>query len=164
MADNIHKKALSGKLLTMKFMQRQQEQETRKKLEQEQVRVVTEAHWVLDRKGEEAPKPKFQVEIEPSFLQMDSVERSSVGRVSFQKFNENVEKTATKVVGQQQLDRELKRERQMEVGDEEMAKELALSNKAKKAKTSLNSISGGGSGNSGEKKKFSNRRVVKSKN
>lgn len=38
-------------------MQRQQEQETRKKLEQEQVRVVTEAHWVLDRKGEEAPKP-----------------------------------------------------------------------------------------------------------
>lgn len=34
---------------------------------------------------------KFQVEYEPSFLQMDVAERSSVGRVSFQKFNENVE-------------------------------------------------------------------------
>ncbi|KAF9202229.1 hypothetical protein BGZ49_007588 [Haplosporangium sp. Z 27] len=141
MAEVPHKKALSGKLLTMKFMQRQQEKETREKLEKEQVRVVTEAHWVLDHKGVELPKPKFQVEYEPSFLQMDSAERSSVGRVSFQKFNENVEKIASKTVQEQQLDRELKRELQGEIGDDEMAEELGRSNKAKKVKTSNESKS-----------------------
>ncbi|KAG0002209.1 M-phase phosphoprotein 6 [Entomortierella chlamydospora] len=136
-----HKKALSGKLLTMKFMQRQQERETREKLEKEQVRVITEAHWVLDHKGVELPKPKFQVEYEPSFLQMDSAERSSVGRVSFQKFNEDIEKIASNSAGKQQLERELKRERQGEIGDDEMAEELGGALKAKKTKTSSGSSS-----------------------
>ncbi|KAF9429909.1 M-phase phosphoprotein 6 [Podila epigama] len=135
MAEAPQKKGLSSKILTMKFMQRQQEQETRQKLEKEQIRVVTEAHWVLDNATIDLPKPKFQVEYEPSFLQMDAVERSSVGRVSFQKFNQVVEKSAAETAGKQQLDRELKRERQEEVGDEEMAKELAQSNMAKKVKT-----------------------------
>ncbi|KAF9108802.1 M-phase phosphoprotein 6 [Mortierella sp. AM989] len=153
MAEIPHKKALSGKLLTMKFMQRQQEKETREKLEKEQVRVITEAHWVLDHKGIELPKPKFQVEYEPSFLQMDCVERSSVGRVSFQKFNENVEKSASKTAGEQQLDRELKREREGEIADDEMAEELSRAKKAKKAKSSS------GSSNSTSKKPTSNRRA-----
>lgn len=34
---------------------------------------------------------KFQVDYEPSFLQMNATERSSVGRMSFQKFNSAVE-------------------------------------------------------------------------
>ncbi|KAG0263895.1 M-phase phosphoprotein 6 [Mortierella polycephala] len=136
-----HKKALSDKLLTMKFMQRLEERKLREKLEQEQVRVVTEAHWVLDHKGVELPKPKFQVEYEPSYLQMDAAERSSIGRVSFQKFNEPVEKTASTKAGEQQLDRELKRERQGAVEDEELAEKMGHSNKAKKAKTSQNSAS-----------------------
>ncbi|KAF9283968.1 hypothetical protein BGZ68_004969 [Mortierella alpina] len=135
MAEVPHKKALSGKLLTMKFMQREQEQETRQKLEKEQVRVVTEAHWVLDQKAVDLPKPKFQVEYEPSFLQMNATERTSVGRVSFQKFNTEVETTATKSAGDQQLDRELKRERASEIGDDELAEGLGHSNNAKKTKT-----------------------------
>ncbi|KAG0334595.1 hypothetical protein BG000_008202 [Podila horticola] len=139
MAEVPHKKALSSKIMTMKFMQRQQEQETRQQLEKEQIRVVTEAHWVLDNAGVDLPKPKFQVEYEPSFLQMDAADRSNVGRVSFQKFNENVEKSASASAGKQQLDRELKREKASEIDDDEMAEELALSNKAKKAKTATSS-------------------------
>ncbi|KAF9310918.1 hypothetical protein BG003_007953 [Podila horticola] len=139
MAEVPHKKALSSKIMTMKFMQRQQEQETRQQLEKEQIRVVTEAHWVLDNAGVDLPKPKFQVEYEPSFLQMDAADRSNVGRVSFQKFNENVEKSASASAGKQQLDRELKREKAGEIDDDEMAEELALSNKAKKAKTAPSS-------------------------
>jgi hypothetical protein len=38
-------------------MQRQLEKENREKLEQEQVRVITEAHWVLDQKSIDLPKP-----------------------------------------------------------------------------------------------------------
>ncbi|KAG0197453.1 hypothetical protein BGX28_009061 [Mortierella sp. GBA30] len=161
MAEVPHKKALSGKLLTMKFMQREQEQETRQKLEKEQVRVVTEAHWVLDQKVVDLPKPKFQVEYEPSFLQMNATERTSVGRVSFQKFNTDVETKASKSASDQQLDRELKREHAGEIGDDELAEGLGHSNKAKKAK--ITSISNRGSGNnnnnSGNRKPTTNRRA-----
>ncbi|KAI1318580.1 M-phase phosphoprotein 6 [Mortierella claussenii] len=150
-----HKTALSGKLLTMKFMQRQQERETREKLEQEQVRVITEAHWVLENKGVELPKPKFKIEYEPSFLQMDAAERSNIGRVSFQKFNENVEKSATKASGEQQLDRELKRERQGEIDDDEMANKLN-GGSTKKLKTKSGSSSASGSTS---KKPTTNRRA-----
>ncbi|KAF9964280.1 hypothetical protein BGZ70_006682 [Mortierella alpina] len=135
MAEVPHKKALSGKLLTMKFMQREQEQETRQKLEKEQSRVVTEAHWVLDQKAVDLPKPKFKVEYEPSFLQMNATERTSVGRVSFQKFNTEIETTASKSASAQQLDRELKRERASEIGEEELADGLGHSNGAKRSKT-----------------------------
>ncbi|KAK3816064.1 MAG: hypothetical protein J3Q66DRAFT_191964 [Benniella sp.] len=135
MAEVPHKKALSGKLLTMKFMQRQLEKENREKLEQEQVRVITEAHWVLDQKGIDLPKPKFQVEYEPSFLQMESHEQSNVGRVSFQKFNDAVEKSATQKDKDQQLERELKRQQEGEIDDDKMAESYGRHlNPAKKAK------------------------------
>ncbi|KAG0365032.1 hypothetical protein BC939DRAFT_501437 [Gamsiella multidivaricata] len=159
MAEIPHKKALSGKLMTMKFMQRQQERETREKLEQEQVRVISEAHWVIDQKAFDLPKPKFQVEYEPSFLQMDAAERSSVGRVSFQKFNQNVEKTAQKATGEQQLERELKRERQAEIGDDEMAEELGRGQKPKKAKSSSSSPMPSGNRISAPKEHKTNRRA-----
>ncbi|KAF9356000.1 M-phase phosphoprotein 6 [Mortierella sp. NVP85] len=135
MAEVPHKKALSGKLLTMKFMQRQLEKENREKLEQEQVRVITEAHWVLDQKSIDLPKPKFQVEYEPSFLQMESHERSNVGRVSFQQFNDAVEKSATQKDKDQQLERELKRQREGEIDDDKMAESYGRHlNPTKKAK------------------------------
>ncbi|CAO3571902.1 unnamed protein product [Mortierella alpina] len=111
------------------------EQATRQKLENEQCRVVTEAHWVLDQTVVDLPKPKFKVEYEPSFLQMNATERTSVGRVSFQKFNTEVETTASKTASAQQLDRELKRERASEIGDDELADGLGHSNSAKKTKT-----------------------------
>jgi len=38
-------------------MQRQQEQETRDKLVNEQKRIVTEAHWVIDQANVDLPKP-----------------------------------------------------------------------------------------------------------
>ncbi|KAF9897372.1 hypothetical protein BX616_005720, partial [Lobosporangium transversale] len=124
------------------------EKETREKLEQEQVRVITEAHWVLENKIE-LPKPKFQVEYESSFLQMESTERSSIGRVSFQNFNEEVERSALKKSREQRLDRELKRERHNEIDDVDMANQLG--NKAKKLKTSTSP--------STSKKPISNRRA-----
>ncbi|KAF9126399.1 M-phase phosphoprotein 6 [Mortierella sp. 14UC] len=155
MAEIPHKTALSGKLLTMKFMQRQQEQETRDRLVSEQNRIVTEAHWVIDQANVDFPKPKFQVAYEPSFLQMNATERSSVGRMSFQKFNSVVEKSAAQAAGEQQLDRELKRQRQSEISDDEMAREMARSNKAKKAKETKSSNGGEGS----SKKPTSNRRA-----
>ncbi|KAG0323989.1 M-phase phosphoprotein 6 [Dissophora globulifera] len=160
MAEVPHKKALSGKLLTMKFMQRQQERETREKLELEQVRVVTEAHWVLDKKAIDLPKPKLQVEYEPSYLQMDASERSSLGRVSFQKFNGDVEKAASKSVSDQQLDRELKRQREGEIGDDDMAEELGRGLKAKKVKSSASSTPSGDS--TPKKSSKSNRRAPSS--
>ncbi|KAK3847315.1 MAG: hypothetical protein J3R72DRAFT_189832 [Linnemannia gamsii] len=154
MAEIPHKTALSGKLLTMKFMQRQQEQETRDRLVSEQNRIVTEAHWVIDQATVDLPKPKFQVAYEPSFLQMNATERSSVGRMSFQKFNSVVEKSAAQAAGEQQLDRELKRQRQSEISDDEMAKEMGRSNKAKKAKEAKSSNGGASS-----KRPASNRRA-----
>ncbi|KAF9185284.1 hypothetical protein BGZ51_002759, partial [Haplosporangium sp. Z 767] len=48
-------------------------------------------------------------------------------------------KTASTKAGEQQLDRELKRERQGAIEDEEMAEKMGHSQKAKKAKTSQNS-------------------------
>ncbi|KAF9931560.1 M-phase phosphoprotein 6 [Linnemannia zychae] len=154
MSEIPHKTALSGKLLTMKFMQRQQERETREKLVEEQKRIVTEAHWVIDQTNIDLPKPKFQVDYEPSFLQMNSIERSNVGRRSFQKFNSVVEKSAAQAAGEQQLERELKRQRQSEISDDEMAKEMSRSNKAKKAKESMKS-----NNDAQSKKPFSNRRA-----
>ncbi|KAI8346660.1 hypothetical protein B0O80DRAFT_226185 [Mortierella sp. GBAus27b] len=123
MADGPAKKSLSSKLLTMKFMQRQLEKETREKLEQDQVRVITEAHWVLDQESVDLPKP-FQVEYEPSFLQMDADEQSSIGRVSFQQFNSGVETSAAQQDKDQQLEREIKREREGEIDDDDMAQNL----------------------------------------
>ncbi|KAG0283069.1 M-phase phosphoprotein 6 [Linnemannia gamsii] len=155
MAEIPHKTALSGKLLTMKFMQRQQEQETRDKLVKEQNRIVTEAHWVIDQAAVDLPKPKFQVDYEPSFLQMNATERSSVGRMSFQKFNSVVEKSASQAAGDQQLERELKRQRQSEISDDEMANEMGRSNKAKKTKEVARKSSNGGQ----SKKPTTNRRA-----
>ncbi|KAF9969353.1 Ca(2+)-dependent cysteine protease [Actinomortierella ambigua] len=129
------------------FMQRQQERETRAKLEQEKIRVVTEAHWVIDRKGVDLPKPKFRVEYEPSYLQMYSTQSSTVGRTSFQKFNTDIERAASESKKAQRLERELKRERHDELDDAEMAKVLGTDSAdslggpvpaSKKVKTSSN--------------------------
>ncbi|KAG0225733.1 hypothetical protein BGW41_004572 [Actinomortierella wolfii] len=108
----------------MKFMQRQQERETRAKLEQEKIRVVTEAHWVIERKGVELPKLKLRVEYEPSYLQMYSTQSSTIGRTSYQKFNKDIERSASETKKAQRLERELKRERHDELSDEKMAELL----------------------------------------
>jgi len=51
----------------------------------------------------------------------------------------NKQKTASQAAGDQQLDRELKRQRQSEISDDEMAKEIGRSNKAKKTKEAAKS-------------------------
>ncbi|KAF9103568.1 hypothetical protein BGX29_003182 [Mortierella sp. GBA35] len=122
MAEIPHKTALSGKLLTMKFMQRQQEQETRDKLVKEQNRIVTEAHWVIDQAAVDLPKPY---------------------------------KSASQSAGEQQLERELKRQRQSEISDDEMAREMGRSSKAKKTKDATKLSNGGGQ----SKKPTTNRRA-----
>jgi hypothetical protein len=65
------------------------------------------------------------------------------------------QKSAAQAAGEQQLDRELKRQRQSEISDDEMAREMARSNKAKKAKETKSSNGGEGS----SKKPTSNRRA-----
>jgi len=45
-----------------------------------------------------------------------------------------LQKSAAQVAGEQQLERELKRQRQSEISDDEMAREMGRSNKAKKTK------------------------------
>ncbi|KAF8937962.1 hypothetical protein BGZ58_001818 [Dissophora ornata] len=89
---------------------------------------------------------------------MDAAERSNVGRVSFQKFNEVVEKTASKSAGEQQLDRELKRQKEGEIGDDEMADELGGEQRTKRTKTSSSSSSSL-SGKNVSKKPAGNRRA-----
>ncbi|KAL1925652.1 uncharacterized protein VTP21DRAFT_535 [Calcarisporiella thermophila] len=120
--DSPHKKEFSGKLLAMKFMQRQQERELREKLEKEQRKAISEAHWVLEYEAGEIEKPKVRVEYEPSYLSCTTT--NVVGRKSFNNFNKEIEKIATDSLKEQRSARESEAEKLLTVDDKTYARRM----------------------------------------
>ncbi|XP_004364796.1 hypothetical protein CAOG_01928 [Capsaspora owczarzaki ATCC 30864] len=103
-ADGDKNAALSGNLMKMKFMQRRQESDLRKRLEQEQRKVVDASHWTLPH---DATPLTQQVEFEDSFAGCEDL--SATGRRSYQSFNPQVDK----------LNKETHRQATLNAADEE---------------------------------------------
>ncbi|KAB0354359.1 hypothetical protein FD755_022897 [Muntiacus reevesi] len=76
------KTKLSKNLLRMKFMQRGLDLETKKQLEEEEKKIISEEHWYLDL-PELKEKESFIIE-EQSFLLCEDL---PYGRMSFRGFN-----------------------------------------------------------------------------
>ncbi|KAM7415207.1 hypothetical protein PAMA_019837 [Pampus argenteus] len=110
---------LSKNLLRMKFMQRGLDAETKKQLEEDEKRIISDEHWYLDLPELKA-KENIIIE-EKSFV---SCEDLFYGRMSFKGFNPEVEKLMALM---NPKDPEEKREEeensrmQTDVTDEEMA-------------------------------------------
>ncbi|CAJ0942457.1 unnamed protein product [Ranitomeya imitator] len=78
---------LSKNLLRMKFMQRSLDPETKKQLEEEEKKIISDEHWFLDL-PELKEKESFIIE-ERSFLPCEDF---LYGRMSFKGFNPEIEK------------------------------------------------------------------------
>ncbi|CAL8262826.1 unnamed protein product [Merluccius merluccius] len=78
---------LSKNLLRMKFMQRGLDAETKKQLEEDEKRIISDEHWYLDLPELKA-KENHIVE-ERSFVPCEDLK---YGRISFKGFNPEVEK------------------------------------------------------------------------
>ncbi|XP_019113331.1 M-phase phosphoprotein 6 [Larimichthys crocea] len=78
---------LSKNLLRMKFMQRGLDAETKKQLEEDEKRIISDEHWYLDLPELKA-KESLIIE-EQSFVPCEDLK---FGRISFKGFNPEVEK------------------------------------------------------------------------
>ncbi|CAL8357892.1 unnamed protein product [Lota lota] len=78
---------LSKNLLRMKFMQRGLDAETKKQLEEDEKRIISDEHWYLDLPELKA-KENHIIE-ERSFVPCEDLK---YGRISFKGFNPEVEK------------------------------------------------------------------------
>ncbi|XP_053741709.1 M-phase phosphoprotein 6 [Synchiropus splendidus] len=78
---------LSKNLLRMKFMQRCMDAETKKQLEEDERRIISDEHWYLDL-PELKSKESIIIE-EKSFVPFEDL---MYGRMSFKGFNPEVEK------------------------------------------------------------------------
>lgn len=78
---------LSKNLLRMKFMQRRLDAETKKQLEEDERRIISDEHWYLDLPELKA-KENLIIE-ERSFVPCEDLK---YGRLSFRGFNPEVEK------------------------------------------------------------------------
>ncbi|XP_029008891.1 M-phase phosphoprotein 6 [Betta splendens] len=110
---------LSKNLLRMKFMQRGLDAETKKQLEDEERRIISDEHWHLD-----LPELKANENLiieEPSFVPCENL---NYGRISFKGFNPEVEKLMVlinpKEEGANEEEQQIGR-MQTDVTDEEMA-------------------------------------------
>ncbi|KAM3609972.1 uncharacterized protein V6R79_023398 [Siganus canaliculatus] len=110
---------LSKNLLRMKFMQRGLDAETKKQLEEDEKRIISDEHWYLD-----LPELKAKENVileEKSFVPCEDLR---FGRVSFKGFNPEVEKLMALLNPAEQQQQEEEKERgqmQTDVTDEEMA-------------------------------------------
>ncbi|KAM4833363.1 M-phase phosphoprotein 6 isoform 1-T1 [Thomomys bottae] len=112
------KTKLSKNLLRMKFMQRGLDSETKKQLEEEEKKIISEEHWYLDL-PELKEKESFIIE-EQSFL---SCEDLLYGRMSFRGFNPEVEKLMLQMNAKNKAEEEEEDETvELDVSDEEMAR------------------------------------------
>ncbi|RXM34015.1 M-phase phosphoprotein 6 [Acipenser ruthenus] len=111
---------LSKNVLRMKFMQRGLDAETRKQLEEEEKRIISDEHWYLDL-PELKEKENFIIE-ERSFLPCEDL---LYGRMSFKGFNPEVEKLMTLMNSQnrtEDVEEEEQNKTGVDVSDEEMAR------------------------------------------
>ncbi|XP_012860603.1 M-phase phosphoprotein 6 [Echinops telfairi] len=112
-----HKPKLSKNLLRMKFMQRGLDSETKKQLEEEEKKIISEEHWYLDL-PELKEKESLIIE-EQSFLLCEDL---LYGRMSFRGFNPEVEKLMLQMNSKsrtQEIEDEIV---EVDVSDEEMAR------------------------------------------
>jgi len=110
---------LSKNLLRMKFMQRGLDAETKKQLEEDEKRIISDEHWYLDLPELKA-KENLIIE-EKSFVPCEDL---NYGRMSFKGFNPEVEKLMAlmnpKDESEKREEEEISR-MQTDVTDEEMA-------------------------------------------
>ncbi|KAM6176759.1 M-phase phosphoprotein 6 [Erethizon dorsatum] len=112
------KTKLSKNLLRMKFMQRGLDSETKKQLEEEEKKIISEEHWYLDL-PELKEKESFIIE-EQSFLFCEDL---LYGRMSFRGFNPEVEKLMLQMNAKNKAaEEEEDGTVELDVSDEEMAR------------------------------------------
>ncbi|XP_072241415.1 M-phase phosphoprotein 6 [Leuresthes tenuis] len=109
---------LSKNLLRMKFMQRGLDAETKKQLEEDEKRIISDEHWYLDLPELKA-KENLIVE-EKSFVPCEELH---FGRLSFRGFNPEVEKLMALLNPKEEEEEEEEdvSRMQTDVTDEEMA-------------------------------------------
>ncbi|XP_040266205.1 M-phase phosphoprotein 6 [Bufo bufo] len=109
---------LSKNLLRMKFMQRSLDPETKKQLEEEEKKIISDEHWFLDL-PELKEKESFIIE-ERSFLPCEDF---LYGRMSFKGFNPEIEKLMVQMNSKTNAEEEVLEDGRMDVDvtDEEMA-------------------------------------------
>lgn len=112
------KTMLSKNLLRLKFMQRGLDSETKKQLEEEEKKIISEEHWYLDL-PELKEKESFIIE-EQSFLLCEDL---LYGRMSFRGFNPEVEKLMLQMNAKNKAEEEEEDATvELDVSDEEMAR------------------------------------------
>ncbi|XP_029283434.1 M-phase phosphoprotein 6-like [Cottoperca gobio] len=109
---------LSKNLLRMKFMQRGLDAETKKQLEEDEKRIISDEHWYLDLPEFKA-KENLIIE-EKSFVPCEDLK---YGRISFKGFNPEVEKLMLLMNPKEEEEEEEEEVSRMQtdVTDEEMA-------------------------------------------
>ncbi|KAM6225343.1 M-phase phosphoprotein 6 isoform 2-T2 [Rhynchocyon petersi] len=109
------KPKLSKNLLRMKFMQRGLDSETKKQLEEEEKKIISEEHWYLDL-PELKEKESFIIE-EQSFSLCEDL---LYGRMSFKGFNP--EKLMLQMNSKNKTEDTEDEPAELDVSDEEMAR------------------------------------------
>ncbi|XP_018411380.1 PREDICTED: M-phase phosphoprotein 6 [Nanorana parkeri] len=108
---------LSKNLLRMKFMQKSLDPETKKQLEEDEKKIISDEHWFLDL-PELKEKENYIIE-ERSFLPCEDF---LFGRMSFKGFNPEIEKLMVQMnsrATEEDLD---EGKMDVDVSDEEMAR------------------------------------------
>uniref|UniRef100_A0A8C2LJD5 M-phase phosphoprotein 6 n=1 Tax=Cricetulus griseus TaxID=10029 RepID=A0A8C2LJD5_CRIGR len=111
------KTKLSKNLLRMKFMQRGLDSETKKQLEEEEKKMISDEHWYLDL-PEFKEKESFIIEQQSFSLCEDLL----YGRMSFRGFNPEVEKLMLQMNSKNKAVAEEEETVEVDVSDEEMAR------------------------------------------
>ncbi|XP_077307348.1 M-phase phosphoprotein 6, partial [Lithobates pipiens] len=109
---------LSKNLLRMKFMQRSLDPETRRQLEKEEKKIISDEHWFLDL-PELKEKESYIIEERSLLPCIDFM----YGRMSFKGFNPEVEKLMVQMNSQTTQEEDLDESKmEADVSDEEMAR------------------------------------------
>ncbi|KFV67870.1 M-phase phosphoprotein 6 [Dryobates pubescens] len=112
------KTKLSKNLLRMKFMQRGLDSQTKKQLEEEEKKIISEEHWYLDL-PDLKEKESFIIE-ERSFMPCEDL---LYGRMSFKGFNPEIEKLMIQMNSKcKEKEMEVDEKMEADVSDEEMAR------------------------------------------
>ncbi|KAF7224926.1 M-phase phosphoprotein 6 [Nothobranchius furzeri] len=106
---------LSKNLLRMKFMQRGLDAETKKQLDEDEKRIISDEHWHLDLP--ELKSKENRIVEEKSF---GPCEELLFGRLSFRGFNPEVEKLMALMNPKDEVEEDVS-QMQTDVTDEEMA-------------------------------------------
>lgn len=110
---------LSKNLLRMKFMQRGMDAETKKQLEEDEKRIISDEHWYLD-----LPELKAKENLIIEEKSLVPCEDLRFGRISFKGFNPEVEKLMVLMNPKEETETENEEDlsrMKTDVTDEEMA-------------------------------------------